>query len=356
MGNIYVSDSFEDIWNNKKYRRLRKDRFLDVCQTCGANSDLNKLENHIEPHLFLEMHKQLPKISVIIPINRIFNNFSKVMLALLDQTYPVWEAIIVCNDESENSIRNLLDCKDNRIRIIKSKNKEFYSSLNDGLKNASGKYFCYMTLSNLFRPDKLETQYKEFEKLDNNYALIYLSNLKRNVDPNSLNSEAIDMDSVIIRMEAIKRLGGFNLSACDPGEDLIIRLKDQGYLTKSIQTEWTTNLAKYFVSKAENNLLQDNDPGKAILTFKMAIEEDPFLIEAFNNIGVIYAYYHKYDEALEYLNKALELDPGYRKAIISIGEINRVLGKLDKAHSLYAGYLEENSNDLEIKELLECLN
>jgi MoaA/NifB/PqqE/SkfB family radical SAM enzyme/glycosyltransferase involved in cell wall biosynthesis len=352
MGNIDMPNGFESLWNNKKYRRLRKERYFEACKTCQFIYGNNKLENHIVFALFPEIYKLLPKISIIIPSNGVINWLPKLVQNLKAQTYPVWEAIIVTSDLSENEINKKINCKDDRIKILKTKCRGLYAKLNEGIKNADGKYFCYVTANSDLKPDKLEIPFKEMEKIDNNYALTYFSGLEEDIDSDSLNSECFDLDTAIIRMDTIKILDGFNLYANYPAKDLLIRLKAKGFMVKSIKSECNVNLAKKFLVKADNYLLKENDTGKALLALKVAIEEDPYLIEAYNNIGVIYAYNKKYDEALHYLNKVLEFDPGNRKAIISIGEINRVLGKLDKAHSLYSGYLEENSNDVEIKELL----
>jgi MoaA/NifB/PqqE/SkfB family radical SAM enzyme/glycosyltransferase involved in cell wall biosynthesis len=356
MGNIHMFDEFENLWNNKKYNHLRKERYFEACQNCQFVSDYNKLQNHAPGYLFPEILKRLPKISIVIPCNGTSKWLPEAIKKLLDQTYPVWEAIIVSGNSSEKEIKEIINCKDERIKIIEKTSKGFYSDLNEGIRHANGKYFCYMTSNSMFKLDKLEKQFKEMEKLDHHYAVIYFSNVKENVDANSLKSEAVDIDSALFQMEAINGLEGFNVLSSNPPEDLLIRLKSKGYLSKSINSEWNLNLARKFIDLGENYLLEGNEVQKAILAFKMAIEEDAYSAEAYNNLGVIYAYHRKYDEALKYLNKVLEIDPAHRKAIISVGEINRVLGKLDTTQYLYSKYLEQNSDDCEIKELLECLS
>jgi MoaA/NifB/PqqE/SkfB family radical SAM enzyme/Flp pilus assembly protein TadD len=52
MGNIYAAGCFENVWNGKKYRRLRRERYFPECKTCGNANPWNKFESHLNTALY----------------------------------------------------------------------------------------------------------------------------------------------------------------------------------------------------------------------------------------------------------------------------------------------------------------
>ena len=52
MGNIYAAGNFEKVWNGKKYRRLRKEKYFPECKTCGNANPWNKFESHLNTSLY----------------------------------------------------------------------------------------------------------------------------------------------------------------------------------------------------------------------------------------------------------------------------------------------------------------
>ncbi len=56
---------------------------------------------------------------------------------------------------------------------------------------------------------------------------------------------------------------------------------------------------------------------KAIKGFKKILSKDPQHVQSYGNLGVCYMHIGKKQEALAYLNKALELDPDYEPAMIN---------------------------------------
>jgi tetratricopeptide (TPR) repeat protein len=70
---------------------------------------------------------------------------------------------------------------------------------------------------------------------------------------------------------------------------------------------------------------------KALAGFRKVISKDPKHVQSHGNMGICYAHLGKKQEALAALDKALEIDPGYkpaitnRKAILSLPEGQRVV-------------------------------
>lgn len=73
-----------------------------------------------------------------------------------------------------------------------------------------------------------------------------------------------------------------------------------------------------------------NDKKGAIKDYKTCIDINPKAIY-YNNIGVIYAVDSKYEEALEWYNKAIEKDQTYAQSWVNIGVAYYYLHKFDKA-------------------------
>ena len=56
------------------------------------------------------------------------------------------------------------------------------------------------------------------------------------------------------------------------------------------------------------------DWNEAVMSFKSAIQAHPKNIQSYGNLGICYALLGKKQDALDALDKALELNPGYEPA------------------------------------------
>jgi Holliday junction resolvase len=115
-----------------------------------------------------------------------------------------------------------------------------------------------------------------------------------------------------------------------PGWTMITRVVP---IPQGATPEVLVNLAVE-LSKRGNNPL-------AIIYLEKAIEMNPNLKEAYNNLGRILNDLGRPDEALKYLNRALEIDPNYVSALVNrgialalLGRYNEALKDLDKALGL----------------------
>jgi len=73
--------------------------------------------------------------------------------------------------------------------------------------------------------------------------------------------------------------------------------------------------------------------------FNKAGELAPYAPGPFAWRGIIYSRQGKQDRALDSVNKALKLDPIFRLAVMSLGEINTRLQRYDQAVDAYSKYL-----------------
>jgi len=184
---------------------------------------MNSLEEH-------EVKKELSLVSVVVPSYNQASWLPRTLDSIINQTYPFWEAVVVDDGSTDNTWDVIQEYirKDNRIRGIKKENGGISSALNRGIFEAKGKYFCWLSSDDLFNTDKLELQIKQFEKLDEDYGIIFgqfdfidandnvkeLTQAKPFFDglefPQQLKYDMIDGCTVMLPMKVMRELNGFN--------------------------------------------------------------------------------------------------------------------------------------------------
>jgi glycosyltransferase involved in cell wall biosynthesis len=106
-----------------------------------------------------------PVFTVLVPTYNQAKYISFALDSLINQTYQNWEAVVV-NDGSTDQTQEIIASyakKDQRIRIINKENGGAGSALNEGLKNARGRWICWLSSDDLFEPDKLEVHLRAMQ-------------------------------------------------------------------------------------------------------------------------------------------------------------------------------------------------
>lgn len=107
---------------------------------------------------------QKPKISVVMAVHNGMPFLKAAVNSILSQTYKNFEFIIVDDASSDGSGNYLRSLKDKRVKFIKNwKNLGLASSLNKGLKIASGRYIARMDADDISLPRRFEKQEKFLE-------------------------------------------------------------------------------------------------------------------------------------------------------------------------------------------------
>ena len=116
-----------------------------------------------------------PFFSVIIPSYNRADFIKKTVESVQSQTFKSWECIIVDDGSIDNTkeIIEALILTDSRIKYIYQKNAERSAARNNGIRNSSGKYICFLDSDDSFEQNHLYEFYTEIELKENPVALFF---------------------------------------------------------------------------------------------------------------------------------------------------------------------------------------
>ena len=122
-------------------------------------------------------------VSVVLPIYNVEKYLAFCIDSVIEQTYQNIEIILV-DDGSTDTCPQICDQykeKDNRIKVIHKKNGGLSDARNEGLKNAKGKYICFIDSDDFIAPNYITTLYRLIKKYQTDIAVC---NFKRVQDSN----------------------------------------------------------------------------------------------------------------------------------------------------------------------------
>jgi len=96
-------------------------------------------------------------VSVIIPFFNGRKFIKDAIVSVINQTHPNVE-IIVVNDGSPDTCRDIFDCFNDHITIINQSNQGVARARNNGIRNSSGYYIAFLDQDDLWKPRKIEEQ------------------------------------------------------------------------------------------------------------------------------------------------------------------------------------------------------
>ena len=107
-------------------------------------------------------------VSIIIPVYNAEKFIDETINTVLDQTYTNWELLLVNDCSTDNSVKLIQKyLKDERIKLINNKvNSKAAISRNNGIKEAKGRYICFLDADDLWDKEKLEKQVKFMNEKD----------------------------------------------------------------------------------------------------------------------------------------------------------------------------------------------
>lgn len=103
--------------------------------------------------------------TVVIPVLNRAKFIGNAIERLLEQTFKDWEVIIVDNgstDGTQDVVRSY-EKKDPRVKLLQRSGKTIASALNEGIRNARGKYICQLDSDDEYYPQTLQKMIEHFE-------------------------------------------------------------------------------------------------------------------------------------------------------------------------------------------------
>ena len=146
-------------------------------------------------------------VSIITPLYNGERFVGKTIESVLAQTYPEWEMIVV-NDGSKDGGPDIVRryaAQDKRIRLIEQPNGGCASARNHGLREAQGRYYCFLDSDDYWDSSFLEEQLRFMA--EKNAAIVTCS--VRRVDEN--NQEILRPQIVPMQMNYYDILKSCNL-------------------------------------------------------------------------------------------------------------------------------------------------
>jgi len=103
----------------------------------------------------------MDKVSVIIPVYNCEKFLPQTLDSVLGQTYPNWEAVVINDASTDNSLSKALEYarKDPRIKVYSmTENAGVSACRNAGITHASGRFLAFLDSDDLWQPNKLMLQ------------------------------------------------------------------------------------------------------------------------------------------------------------------------------------------------------
>jgi len=104
---------------------------------------------------------ELPLVSVIIPVYNSEKYIKQTIDAVLNQTYPYLEIVLVDDGSTDNSLRLIESYNGNsKINIIRQANKGAAAARNTGYKNSNGHYIKFLDADDIINIEMIAEQVK----------------------------------------------------------------------------------------------------------------------------------------------------------------------------------------------------
>jgi len=119
-------------------------------------------------------HRVNPRFSIVIPAYNRAELLKETIASVQAQTFENWECIIVDDGSTDHTKEVIAEVAsvDGRIKYIYQENEERSAARNNGIRNASGQYICFLDSDDRYVAEYLERLDRYCEWLENPVALI----------------------------------------------------------------------------------------------------------------------------------------------------------------------------------------
>lgn len=120
-----------------------------------------------------------PFFSIVIPTHNRATFIGKAIESVIGQIYDKWELVIVDDGSTDNTKEVILSFNDDRVIYIYQENSERSAARNNGIRNAKGKYICFLDSDDFYHQTHLQ-RFRELIKSRNDIPGLYFSGLSMN--------------------------------------------------------------------------------------------------------------------------------------------------------------------------------
>jgi glycosyltransferase involved in cell wall biosynthesis len=125
-------------------------------------------------------------------------NASKTIVSAVEsviaQTFSDWELLIINDGSSDDTLKQVANFDDQRIKVLSQLNKGVASARNAGLDVATGEFIAFLDSDDLWLPSKLEKQLKVFTSYGSEVGLVYTK--YRGFTDNASDSHSLGFDGI----------------------------------------------------------------------------------------------------------------------------------------------------------------
>ncbi|MBO5435182.1 glycosyltransferase family 2 protein [bacterium] len=139
------------------------------------------------------VEKQMPKISIVMPIYNMEKYLHETIPCLLNQTFKDFELICIDDGSTDKSLKILTDYsqKDKRIQVYTQSNQGAATARNYGINKANGEYLLILDSDDVYHQEMLEKLYNK--AIDTNADIT----ICHSVEFNNLTGENLTSDWII---------------------------------------------------------------------------------------------------------------------------------------------------------------
>lgn len=184
----------------------------------------------------------LPKISVVMAINKDNSFLDKAIQSILDQTFKDFEFIIIANGCDDDLWLKLNDINDVRVVLHRLTLGGFAFALNYGISVSRGKYIARMDADDIAHCERLDKQYRFMQEhldidvlgtscsfIDELDCIIVNREFKIFTENKAIRNclpyrNPIVHASMLIKRELLLRVGGYKYGLMSEDHELFIRL------------------------------------------------------------------------------------------------------------------------------------
>ena len=120
---------------------------------------------------------KLPFFSIVIPSYNRAEYLHLTIESIQDQLFQDWECVIIDDGSTDNSAEIVQEIiqNDARIKYIYQENAERSVARNNGIKNSSGEYICFLDSDDLYKENHLQVLFENIHISENKISLFFVN-------------------------------------------------------------------------------------------------------------------------------------------------------------------------------------